>query len=121
MIRRPPRSTRTDTLLPYTTLFRSHISADEHFLRRIDAAAAERGITRSAFLMEAAHRLMRPSPAPKADLARPVELLNATSRRPAAAITGVLARQRRAEPHTDPSSLYDRPDKPPVGTECISL
>src|SRR3546814_16128286 len=25
MIRRPPRSTRTDTLFPYTTLFRSHI------------------------------------------------------------------------------------------------
>src|SRR3546814_15848867 len=24
MIRRPPRSTRTDTRLPYTTLFRSH-------------------------------------------------------------------------------------------------
>src|SRR3546814_2714826 len=26
MIRRPPRSTRTDTLFPYTTLFRSIIS-----------------------------------------------------------------------------------------------
>src|SRR3546814_8076078 len=26
MIRRPPRSTRTDTLCPYTTLFRSHVS-----------------------------------------------------------------------------------------------
>src|SRR3546814_5559163 len=26
MIRRPPRSTRTDTLFPYTTLFRSSIS-----------------------------------------------------------------------------------------------
>src|SRR3546814_5584164 len=26
MIRRPPRSTRTDTLFPYTTLFRSHSS-----------------------------------------------------------------------------------------------
>src|SRR3546814_13635151 len=25
MIRRPPRSTRTDTLFPYTTLFRSHM------------------------------------------------------------------------------------------------
>src|SRR3546814_14761390 len=25
MLRRPPRSTRTDTLFPYTTLFRSHI------------------------------------------------------------------------------------------------
>src|SRR3546814_5423705 len=26
MIRRPPRSTRTDTLFPYTTLFRSHVT-----------------------------------------------------------------------------------------------
>src|SRR3546814_5579996 len=26
MIRRPPRSTRTDTLFPYTTLFRSHLA-----------------------------------------------------------------------------------------------
>src|SRR3546814_1766663 len=29
MIRRPPRSTRTDTLFPYTTLFRSRELADE--------------------------------------------------------------------------------------------
>src|SRR3546814_8445791 len=28
MIRRPPRSTRTDTLFPYTTLFRSWARAD---------------------------------------------------------------------------------------------
>src|SRR3546814_15613057 len=27
MIRRPPRSTRTDTLFPYTTLFRSTVAA----------------------------------------------------------------------------------------------
>src|SRR3546814_19616431 len=27
MIRRPPRSTRTDTLFPYTTLFRSNLGA----------------------------------------------------------------------------------------------
>src|SRR3546814_19882611 len=27
MIRRPPRSTRTDTLFPYTTLFRSYVDA----------------------------------------------------------------------------------------------
>src|SRR3546814_13223417 len=36
MIRRPPRSTRTDTLFPYTTLFRSkRITAETciHFLR----------------------------------------------------------------------------------------
>src|SRR3546814_8868286 len=31
MIRRPPRSTRTDTLFPYTTLFRS-IAIDNTFL-----------------------------------------------------------------------------------------
>src|SRR3546814_1961310 len=30
MIRRPPRSTRTDTLFPYTTLFRSH-ELSHHF------------------------------------------------------------------------------------------
>src|SRR3546814_20733323 len=90
MLRPPPSSTRSYTLFPYPALFRSpkgqqarsHISADEHFLRRIDAAAAERGITRSAFLMEAAHRLMRPSPAPKADLARAVDVLIATGGRP---------------------------------------
>src|SRR3546814_19017688 len=29
MIRRPPRSTRTDTLFPYTTLFRSHRNAQK--------------------------------------------------------------------------------------------
>src|SRR3546814_12609111 len=29
MIRRPPRSTRTDTLFPYTTLFRSAFSFDQ--------------------------------------------------------------------------------------------
>src|SRR3546814_11554267 len=32
MTRRPPRSTRTDTLVPYTTLFRSEVFYDEnHF------------------------------------------------------------------------------------------
>src|SRR3546814_1586560 len=30
MIRRPPRSTRTDTLFPYTTLFRSEIEVARH-------------------------------------------------------------------------------------------
>src|SRR3546814_12237660 len=29
MIRRPPRSTRTDTLFPYTTLFRSALLGDQ--------------------------------------------------------------------------------------------
>src|SRR3546814_6821837 len=31
MIRRPPRSTRTDTLFPYTTLFRSELTGHDIF------------------------------------------------------------------------------------------
>src|SRR3546814_12099994 len=31
MIRPPPRSTRTDTLFPYTTLFRSMLTPDRYF------------------------------------------------------------------------------------------
>src|SRR3546814_2736190 len=33
MIRRPPRATRTDTLLPYTTLFRSPLPSPPHPLK----------------------------------------------------------------------------------------
>src|SRR3546814_9944922 len=53
MLRRPPRSTRTDTLFPYTTLFRSHTGLDKRLKRRahiarvradqIEAAAGDRG------------------------------------------------------------------------------
>src|SRR3546814_7070307 len=38
MIRRPPRSTRTDTLFPYTTLFRSALLM-RHLLPAADFAA----------------------------------------------------------------------------------
>src|SRR3546814_14678176 len=46
MLRRPPRSTRTDTLCPYTTLFRSHAeqaggNGDEGADRRHHAAEAD--------------------------------------------------------------------------------
>src|SRR3546814_6076869 len=42
MIRRPPRSTRTDTLFPYTTLFRSRRIAA--LVRRVDAEHARSGV-----------------------------------------------------------------------------
>src|SRR3546814_3657789 len=35
MIRRPPRSTRTDTLFPYTTLFRSAGALEAHDQNRV--------------------------------------------------------------------------------------
>src|SRR3546814_4748965 len=59
MIRRPPRSTRTDTLFPYTTLFRSaeadqlrramatfkHTGGVAHFRERLMSGMIERGYT----------------------------------------------------------------------------
>src|SRR3546814_3753866 len=36
MIRRPPRSTRTDTLFPYTTLFRSDPACGKDALKVVD-------------------------------------------------------------------------------------
>src|SRR3546814_15216456 len=45
MIRRPPRSTRTDTLFPYTTLFRSHIDLVEtHALDNAGIVGSKEGI-----------------------------------------------------------------------------
>src|SRR3546814_13208569 len=44
MIRRPPRSTRTDTLFPSTTLFRSQVPLDPVFFD-LDLAAIEAAIT----------------------------------------------------------------------------
>src|SRR3546814_9566354 len=43
MIRPPPRSTRTDTLFPYTTLFRSPTSARRTCHERICLACRSRG------------------------------------------------------------------------------
>src|SRR3546814_2592505 len=40
MIRRPPRSTRTDTLFPYTTLFRSQDRATAALVGNADAVFA---------------------------------------------------------------------------------
>src|SRR3546814_8484965 len=44
MIRRPPRSTRTDTLFPYTTRFRSFVAelrGDRRFRRRREEGLAD--------------------------------------------------------------------------------
>src|SRR3546814_15069465 len=41
LVRRPPRSTRTDTLFPYTTLFRSRGA-----LRQVGARAERRALVR---------------------------------------------------------------------------
>src|SRR3546814_12782394 len=56
MIRRPPRSTRTDTLFPYTTLFRSdgHRAGDQE--ENQDRAGAERHLAGDLQIVEVLHR-----------------------------------------------------------------
>src|SRR3546814_6309842 len=49
MIRRPPRSTRTDTLFPYTTLFRSQ-DVEHHRLELLELDRLEQDRRRVIFL-----------------------------------------------------------------------
>src|SRR3546814_17466815 len=60
MIRRPPRSTRTDTLFPYTTLFRSNDHVAKHLLSLVAhlQRALSLALTRAAHRGEGAHALL---------------------------------------------------------------
>src|SRR3546814_18485721 len=53
IIPRPPRSTRTDTLFPYTTLFRSPLNAQLHFV--LFVAVQTRTTLRYIFLKAMRH------------------------------------------------------------------
>src|SRR3546814_19357838 len=92
MIRRPPRSTRTDTLFPYTTLFRSiDGQQDAGDVARHGARQEDRGI--AAFPIDAlapqrnqpAHRvdLLRAAPLPgsRLDRTRTIALVRSEERR----------------------------------------
>src|SRR3546814_6373483 len=54
MIRRPPRSTRTDTLFPYTTLFRSPVTGPA-FWAYVESICADEDLG-AASLLERTHR-----------------------------------------------------------------
>src|SRR3546814_19518644 len=53
MVRRPPRSTRTDTRFPYTTLFRSAVLLEEQPLQDLRTLPAVIGKQRRAFCKKA--------------------------------------------------------------------
>src|SRR3546814_13638894 len=56
MIRRPPRSTRTDTLFPYTTLFRSALDKDhQDKLDDLNKASAKNFDDEYSDMMSSAH------------------------------------------------------------------
>src|SRR3546814_4666911 len=81
MIRRPPRSTRTDTLFPYTTLFRSPRLQDQR------AHAARRRLLRLQALMDVALHRVQPQ---RLDLSRLAADLQAVLR----------VMRQRSEEHT---------------------
>src|SRR3546814_14578458 len=91
MIRRPPRSTRTDTLFPYTTLFRAILPA----VAAVHDAAAGGAADRAPAAGEAAGA--------EQPLAAPGR--GGGARRP-------LARR--------PGQLVDRSEERRVGKECVS-
>src|SRR3546814_17183155 len=94
MIRRPPRSTRTDTLFPYTTLFRSsHARYDT-----CGGAMAYRKLPLASLVVNPAND-------------RHGELENET-----AAIAQLFAAQ---EPHMR-NLAKDRSEERRVGKECVS-
>src|SRR3546814_3176833 len=82
MIRRPPRSTRTDTLFPYTTLFRSErrgVGAARHLQLRID------------------QRHVRLDPEAREEAGKEVELLTIGDLQPDDVGTGPVRLLRKAE------------------------
>src|SRR3546814_16433643 len=106
MIRRPPRSTRTDTLFPYTTLFRS--SPDAALLRHTSyptyrTAAQQEGV-RALLTMPPRGGLMVCMPTGSGKrLPFPLDAPHGASREPASSIavitrTVALALDRAEEP-----------------------
>src|SRR3546814_10336584 len=84
MIRRPPRSTRTDTLFPYTTLFRSQVITHtlgplgQHLERMFlgdgrDGEYTINEVVRNGFMEQIRHRVdeYAPRPLPTYGLAQP--------------------------------------------------
>src|SRR3546814_7661892 len=59
MIRRPPRSPRTDTLFPYTTLFRSYISLSRLPTVHVALPQPESQMRRKRSIGKHAHHTMR--------------------------------------------------------------
>src|SRR3546814_15371143 len=85
MIRRPPRSTRTDTLFPYTTLFRSHAYPPHPHLRAADRVDAD------------VFRLPRPSRRHRAVVAAAARRDGAEKHRRRWAELALSGRRRRVE------------------------
>src|SRR3546814_12467216 len=117
MIRRPPRSTRTDTLFPYTTLFRSDFA---NYRGRHGGDFADRpGETRRAYRQDgraARRRLSEKSPRPAGRVRKPARRVEALNRSPAT-LFGLLLASGLPDAMT---TAIVRSEERRVGQECVS-
>src|SRR3546814_20500743 len=117
MIRRPPRSTRTDTLFPYTTLFRSDVD--------LRGQGAHEGIGPTA---EVGHHRGRDAEAlsDQGDRQGDGQLLGEVGRAIVPDALDELVDQGRGEarghllPRRDPTLGDGRSEERRVGKECVS-
>src|SRR3546814_811111 len=131
MIRRPPRSTRTDTLFPYTTLFRSprYAAADRAARRPEQCADRSRRRRRDRHLRPAAarrHRGQRTQAAvqrrtvhPRRLLLRP-ETRRQAARHPCRRARAQRTGGRRRPLHRGAAALEFRVMKKPFGASTSS-
>src|SRR3546814_20098262 len=121
MIRRPPRSTRTDTLFPYTTLFRSDEGHRRGGRRTRQWPAAGcggadpgRGPARGAVVVHPHRRLRRLPPAPVRHPGRGRRTLTVL-------VLGPGPRVHRAQPRLPPEPRRGRPALAPAAPRRLAL
>src|SRR3546814_6824514 len=114
MIRRPPRSTRTDTLFPYTTLFRPCPAPTPTRPRRWARSCARRAFRSSPTSISTTSAPSKPpTPAPHACASTP-----AISDRPSASARS-CARQRRTERSEEHTSELQSLMRIPYAVFCL--
>src|SRR3546814_21069262 len=109
MVRRPPRSTRTDTLFPYTTLFRS----EGRGLAGLGGLASLTGVDALLSLQETGDA----TTAPRRAVARGEQMLDILDDIKLALLSGQIP---RAKLNRLLSVVEGRSDERRVGKECVS-
>src|SRR3546814_6204322 len=118
MIRRPPRSTRTDTLFPYTTLFRSpRGAAHARIERRLDHPAQPRMSMNESLLPDQAKMILPRRMPDQRDIAGAHRIIGADKisdrKRTLDPLQTPAAQRTIRWPHQPPSRRrIGRPDQP---------
>src|SRR3546814_1835997 len=117
MIRRPPRSTRTDTLFPYTTLFRSvPAGATEVAFQLLDdlAVAAHRAVQALQVAVDGEHQVVQALAAGDGNRAQALGLVGLAVAEEAPDLAVGLGHQAAAFQVLEVARLVDRGDRAPA-------